>query len=600
MADAPAVEPASSDAQPLPEGWVRQSDGQGRTYYENAALAVTQWDPPSDGKDVVMPFGWEKRQAADGRTYFENPWLAVSQWNCPQRVAAPPQEGEAPLADGWVAYETTDGRVYFESEALSLTQWARPDSSLPAGWISLKAEDGRAYYEHVPSMSTQWEHPASVVVEVGEPAPAVVGLATTSPKAAAPSPRASISLGATALLSEEVADAAPATRSSPAELEIVVEEEGSLSPAAAVAAAPKVEEADTPAEPGAVSGKAGAASDESKDSDKAAGAASAEAGDTSTDAGDTSHPDAAALGPAGSAAASAPTAGAAAAMTAAGPAASGSASSDAPGATDTLEVPGASPAGAPASNGPAEAAAASKAVAKDNADEAPRQDGDARPAGPPAALAAPAVASPGPDGTGAGAGIPVAVPIGPTVAVRQGEAAPPPTAPAGTTAVSTARFKARPVPEAPDAWSGPEELAEQLAYFYDIDENRQGFVDHAAMRHFADVNELGLSDAQITSAIEMQDFDDDGCITVRDFLLALGRTVPLRAPWFIDAMFDRFVEDHDAGATEAELRKVLFSLDCDFDEIDVGGWMCNATDGHLARQAFKEVFGATRGSPEVL
>ncbi|KAG8446212.1 hypothetical protein GDO86_013894 [Hymenochirus boettgeri] len=58
---------------PLPAGWEKRTDGNGRVYFVNHATRTTQWeDPRSQGQlnEKPLPEGWEMRFTVDGIPYF--------------------------------------------------------------------------------------------------------------------------------------------------------------------------------------------------------------------------------------------------------------------------------------------------------------------------------------------------------------------------------------------------------------------------------------------------------------------------------------------------------------------------------------------------
>ncbi|XP_036101739.1 E3 ubiquitin-protein ligase Itchy homolog isoform X4 [Molossus molossus] len=58
---------------PLPPGWEKRTDGNGRVYFVNHNTRITQWeDPRSQGQlnEKPLPEGWEMRFTVDGIPYF--------------------------------------------------------------------------------------------------------------------------------------------------------------------------------------------------------------------------------------------------------------------------------------------------------------------------------------------------------------------------------------------------------------------------------------------------------------------------------------------------------------------------------------------------
>lgn len=62
---------------PLPAGWERRKQPEGRVYYVNHKNRTTQWeDPRTQGQETgieepPLPDGWEIRLTEDGVRYFE-------------------------------------------------------------------------------------------------------------------------------------------------------------------------------------------------------------------------------------------------------------------------------------------------------------------------------------------------------------------------------------------------------------------------------------------------------------------------------------------------------------------------------------------------
>ncbi|KAF7490754.1 E3 ubiquitin-protein ligase Su(dx) [Sarcoptes scabiei] len=68
---------SEEDLNPLPEGWEKRVDPNGRVYFLNHKNKTTQWeDPRTQGKetpdlaDIPLPQGWEIKYTQDGKMYF--------------------------------------------------------------------------------------------------------------------------------------------------------------------------------------------------------------------------------------------------------------------------------------------------------------------------------------------------------------------------------------------------------------------------------------------------------------------------------------------------------------------------------------------------
>ncbi|XP_061162801.1 E3 ubiquitin-protein ligase Su(dx)-like [Saccostrea echinata] len=70
---APTAAPDNDPLGPLPEGWEKRIDPNGRVYFVNHKNRTTQWeDPRTQGiiQEDPLPEGWEMRYTADGVRYF--------------------------------------------------------------------------------------------------------------------------------------------------------------------------------------------------------------------------------------------------------------------------------------------------------------------------------------------------------------------------------------------------------------------------------------------------------------------------------------------------------------------------------------------------
>ena len=69
-----SAEPVESSEEPLPEGWQKMMDSQGRTYFLNHISKTTQWEDPrrmdSNIFDLPLPRGFEIRYTEKGEVYF--------------------------------------------------------------------------------------------------------------------------------------------------------------------------------------------------------------------------------------------------------------------------------------------------------------------------------------------------------------------------------------------------------------------------------------------------------------------------------------------------------------------------------------------------
>ncbi|KAJ7107269.1 hypothetical protein C8R43DRAFT_1044956 [Mycena crocata] len=173
QAPAPAAQSRLVDddqGAPLPAGWERRIDPQGRTYYVDHSTRSTTWHrpqaptatprapapqpgpsparAPSVGNtpapaaaqtgayaDVPLPLGWEERRTPEGRPYFVDHQTRTTTWVDPRRagIQPPPAPTTAmananlgPLPSGWEMRLTSTGRVYFVDHNTKTTAWDDP------------------------------------------------------------------------------------------------------------------------------------------------------------------------------------------------------------------------------------------------------------------------------------------------------------------------------------------------------------------------------------------------------------------------------------------------------------------------------------------
>ncbi|KAF8627498.1 hypothetical protein AX17_006309 [Amanita inopinata Kibby_2008] len=191
--DGPGSRPLSTAARrllddengiPLPPGWERRIDPQGRTYYVDHNSRCTTWNrPPYPGQqrpttqrpssqpppqsvsriasntasvvannstaannslhpgptanayaDIPLPLGWEERRTPEGRPYFVDHHTRTTTWRDPRQntnrtstnagPSANPNLG--PLPSGWEMRLTSTGRVYFVDHNTRTTCWDDP------------------------------------------------------------------------------------------------------------------------------------------------------------------------------------------------------------------------------------------------------------------------------------------------------------------------------------------------------------------------------------------------------------------------------------------------------------------------------------------
>jgi E3 ubiquitin-protein ligase NEDD4 len=180
---APPARLTDDDAgNPLPDGWERRVDPQGRTYYVDHNTRSTTWYGPSSSQqsrpppqpaparntsvvssassvtstassaatpstassvistsssgysDVPLPLGWEERRTPEGRPYFVDHTTRTTTWVDPRRTmnqsslapAASVNSNLGPLPSGWEMRLTSTARVYFVDHNTRTTTWDDP------------------------------------------------------------------------------------------------------------------------------------------------------------------------------------------------------------------------------------------------------------------------------------------------------------------------------------------------------------------------------------------------------------------------------------------------------------------------------------------
>ncbi|KIJ62633.1 hypothetical protein HYDPIDRAFT_176429 [Hydnomerulius pinastri MD-312] len=181
------------DEDPLPHGWERRLDENGRAYFVDHNSRTTTWhrpDPPppvppqrpqvsapapsqppqpanANGgyADVPLPLGWEERRTPEGRPYFVDHRTRSTTWNDPRSsqitLAAASASASAnlnlgSLPSGWEMRLTSTGRVYFVDHNTRTTTWDDPrlPTNLDAGAPQYKRDYRRKviYFRSQPAM----------------------------------------------------------------------------------------------------------------------------------------------------------------------------------------------------------------------------------------------------------------------------------------------------------------------------------------------------------------------------------------------------------------------------------------------------------------
>ncbi|KAF9221572.1 HECT-domain-containing protein [Gyrodon lividus] len=178
---------------PLPHGWERRLDENGRPYYVDHNTRSTMWHrpaPPSEAApqhpqlstpspshssqppssngiyaDVPLPQGWEERRTPEGRPYFVDHRTRSTTWNDPRSsritlaaasTSATANANLGPLPSGWEMRLTSTNRVYFVDHNTRTTTWDDPrlPTNLDASAPQYKRDYRRKviYFRSQPSM----------------------------------------------------------------------------------------------------------------------------------------------------------------------------------------------------------------------------------------------------------------------------------------------------------------------------------------------------------------------------------------------------------------------------------------------------------------
>ncbi|KAJ3342352.1 hypothetical protein HDU93_002468 [Gonapodya sp. JEL0774] len=126
---------------PLPTGWERREDGQGRTYYVDHNTRTTSWHRPSaPSGSVAQPTTRQPTQSSSGQLDVERARMlqrtlpsgptpipqtaSAAAAPAPSPVAA--QAAQTQLPAGWEARVTPEGRPYFVDHNTRTTTWHDP------------------------------------------------------------------------------------------------------------------------------------------------------------------------------------------------------------------------------------------------------------------------------------------------------------------------------------------------------------------------------------------------------------------------------------------------------------------------------------------
>lgn len=179
---------------PLPAGFERRRDAQGRWYYVDHNTRSTSWYPPSQQNQGVSarPISQAPTGQAPSRSSSINPAPAPATANTNATIintatsssvsnaSSSPSNSYAdiPLPLGWEERRTAEGRPYFVDHHTRTTTWTDPRRTtqpppsavvrpltnpnlgpLPSGWEMRLTSTGRVYFVDHNTRTTSWDDP---------------------------------------------------------------------------------------------------------------------------------------------------------------------------------------------------------------------------------------------------------------------------------------------------------------------------------------------------------------------------------------------------------------------------------------------------------
>jgi E3 ubiquitin-protein ligase NEDD4 len=182
---------------PLPAGYERRRDPQGRWYYVDHSTRSTSWYPPNQQNQVTRPVSQVPTGQSPSRASSVNP-AAPAPAPAPTNTnttttatpAVPPSNvsnvssspsnayADIPLPLGWEERRTAEGRPYFVDHHTRTTTWTDPRrvaqqppsavvrpltnpnlGALPSGWEMRLTSTGRVYFVDHNTRTTSWDDP---------------------------------------------------------------------------------------------------------------------------------------------------------------------------------------------------------------------------------------------------------------------------------------------------------------------------------------------------------------------------------------------------------------------------------------------------------
>lgn len=131
------------------------------------------------------------------------------------------------------------------------------------------------------------------------------------------------------------------------------------------------------------------------------------------------------------------------------------------------------------------------------------------------------------------------------------------------------------------------ELCAYVDHFWDIDFELTGFITMSNMREFSVREAFEMTDDQLRELIDDKDANQDGKVSLREFVAASHRPMPLDQAWWFAYLYDRM---HGGdGFKRSRLRTLLDSLEMSYTESQLDGWLAGKAEP-LSEKDFISVF----------
>lgn len=132
---------------------------------------------------------------------------------------------------------------------------------------------------------------------------------------------------------------------------------------------------------------------------------------------------------------------------------------------------------------------------------------------------------------------------------------------------------------------GEAELCAFMDHFWSIDRDGEGFIHLDNMRAFAIREDYQMSEEQLLDLIDDKDANQDGRVSVREFVAATHRPMPFHQPWLYQYLYTNLVEDEAEGMSLSTFKVLLETLEMAFTDDDIEAW----TEGRKVPLSMKDV-----------